>query len=160
MPDGDFWDETREFPASHASLMLARREVGQEAFERLYVALASRLHDTKRPMTPDLLPAAATEAGLMDLVDRALVEPQLAHAVIAEHQAARERDVFGVPTLSLEGSKVLYGPIIPLAPTGDEALEWWNHIRWLLERPDFFELKRWPRDLRPGQAASGPHEKM
>ena len=159
MPDGDYWDETREFPAAHVALMLAKREGGQESFERLYVALAGRLHDPKNPMTPDLLKAAADDAGLHDL-DRALVDPRLPHAVVAEYQAARERDVFGVPTLSLDGSKVLYGPIIPLAPTGQEALEWWTHVRWLLERPDFFELKRWPRDVRPGAAASGAREKM
>jgi predicted DsbA family dithiol-disulfide isomerase len=160
MPDGDYWDQTREFPTAHAALMLAQREGGQDPFERLYVSLADRLHDPKHPMTPELLTDAADDAGLHDLVDRARSDPGLSHAVIAEHQAARARDVFGVPTLSLDGSKVLYGPILPIAPSGDEALEWWNHIRWLLERPDFFELKRWPRDIRPGAAAPGDREKM
>ncbi len=158
-PDGDFWDETRQFGAAHTALVLARREGGDTAFEDLYVSLGRRLHDPKADMTPDVLTAAAADAGLGDVVDRALADPRLPHEVVAEYRAARDRDVFGVPTLSLDGSKVLYGPIIPSAPTGAGALEWWTHVSWLLKRPDFFELKRWPRDIRPGAARPG-HEKM
>lgn len=152
--DADFWDPTRSFGGAHVSLMLARREGGNQAFERLYVALGRRLHEPKTEMTPDILAAAVLDAGLGDLAERAVADPRLPHEVIGAHRSARARDVFGVPTLSLDGSKVLYGPIIPLAPLDDEALEWWAHIRWLLERPDFFELKRWPRDIRPGPVAT------
>lgn len=130
-------------------MLLARREGGNQAFEDLYVALGQMLHDDKEDMVPETLARAVSQSGLGDLVERAMAEPRLVHEVVGEHQAARARSVFGVPTLSLDGSKVLYGPILPLAPTDGDALEWWKHVRWLLERPDFFELKRWPRDIRP-----------
>jgi DSBA-like thioredoxin domain len=149
-PDADFWDKTRRFGEAHVALMLTREEGGNQAFEDLHVALGHRLHDKKEDMAPDTLAAAVADAGLGDLVERAMAEPRFVHQVVGEHQAARARSVFGVPTLSLDGSKVTYGPILPLAPADDEAIEWWTHIRWLLERPDFFELKRWPRDIKPG----------
>jgi hypothetical protein len=152
-PDADFWQDSRRFGEAHVSLMLARREGGNQAFEDLYVALGRRLHEPKADMSPEVLVQASSDAGLGDLSQRAIADSRLPQEVIGEHQAARARSVFGVPTLSLDGSKVLYGPILPLAPVGDEALEWWMHIRWLLERPDFFELKRWPRDIKPGVTA-------
>jgi hypothetical protein len=159
MPDADFWDETREFGEAHVALTLARREGGDGAFEDLYVSLGQRLHDPKARITREILALAAREAGLEGVVERALDDPRLPHEVVAEHQSARARDVFGVPTLSLDGSKVMYGPIIPSAPHGSEAMGWWTHVRWLLGRPDFFELKRWPRDIRPG-ARAAEREKM
>ena len=66
---------------------------------------------------------------------------------------ARGRSVFGVPTLQSADTKVLYGPIMALAPQGEEADRMWEHTLWLAERDDFFELKRWPRGIRPGQTA-------
>jgi hypothetical protein len=38
-----------------------------------------------------------------------------------------------------------------LAPEAEDAVELWEHTLWLAERPDFFELKRWPRGIRPGE---------
>jgi DSBA-like thioredoxin domain len=155
-PDADFWDPTRHFSEAHVALVLARREGGSQAFEDLYVAIGHHLHDQKQEMSPELLKEAIVDVGLGDLLERAIADPRLAHEVIGEHQAARAQSVFGVPTLALDDSKVLYGPIIPVAPADEEALEWWSHIRWLLERPDFFELKRWPRDIKPGSERMTP----
>jgi hypothetical protein len=59
--------------------------------------------------------------------------------------------VFGVPTLGIAELPVIYGPVFALAPDGEEAEELWEHTLWLMERPDFFEMKRWPRDIRPGE---------
>lgn len=136
------------------ALALARGEAGGSAFEALYVALGRRLHLEKDEISAPLLIEAAEEAGLGGLPERADAEADIVHEVVAEHLAARDRSVFGVPTFTIDGSKPAYGPILSLAPSGDEALAMWGHIRWLAERPEFFEMKRWPRDLRPG---NGPH---
>ena len=56
-----------------------------------------------------------------------------------------------MPTLGIAGLKVVYGPVFALAPDGEEAERLWEHTRWLAERPDFFEMKRWPRNIRPGE---------
>lgn len=136
------------------TLALARREAGGSAFEALYVALGRRLHLEKDEISELLLIEAAEEAGFAGLPERADAEADILDEVVAEHLAAKDRSVFGVPTFTIDGSKPAYGPILSLAPSGDDALSMWEHIRWLAERPEFFEMKRWPRDLRPGQ---GPH---
>ncbi|MGH2629063.1 MAG: hypothetical protein ACRDHI_00695, partial [Actinomycetota bacterium] len=100
-------------------------------------------------ISPDLARRAADAAGMPGLLDRALADPALGEDVIEEYERARELDAFGVPTLQLGDGPVMYGPIMPVAPNGDEALEWWQHVSWLLGRDDVYELKRWPRARRP-----------
>jgi predicted DsbA family dithiol-disulfide isomerase len=150
--DMPFWEASQLYGAAHVSLVLAERGSGTAGFEALYVALGRRLHEEREAMTPETLGAAAGEAELEGLVDRALTDPSLAVEVTERYRQARQRDVFGVPTVSIGGSKPAYGPIMSKAPTGADATSWWEHVRWLVERPEFFELKRWPRDLRPGEA--------
>ena len=149
--DLSFIDATATYGDALLSLALARREGGAGAFERPYVAIGERLHDRKEPMSPELLQLAAAAAGVPDVPPRAWSLPDLAHEVVAEFQAGRDASVFGVPTLEVDGAAPIYGPILPVAPVGDEALEWWAHVRWLAARSDFFELKRWPRTSRPGR---------
>lgn len=149
--DLSFHDAAATYGDALTALALARREGGADAFERLYVALGERLHDAKEPMSPELLRTAAADAAMPDLVALAAAQPDLAHEVVAEFEAGRDASVFGVPSLEVGGAPPIYGPILPVAPQGDEADEWWAHVRWLAERRDFFELKRWPRASRPGQ---------
>lgn len=152
-PDTPYWDACRRQGESLVALALARREGGNEAFERLYAALGRLLHDQRREIAPELVRAAAIEAAMADVVDRAIAMPELADQVRREFREAREQSVFGVPTLGIGDSKVVYGPIMALAPEGEEAERLWEHTRWMAERPDFFELKRWPRDIRPGETS-------
>lgn len=137
-----------------AALALARREGGPAAVAALYTEVGRRLHEDKRSMSDALLVEAAPDAGLGDLVERAQgpLRDDLGREILDEYLAARERDVFGVPTLAIEGDKVVYGPIIALAPTGEDALALWDQVKGLAGRGTFFELKRWPRDVRPGQS--------
>lgn len=138
------------------SLALARREGGNQAVEALLLALGELRHERKEEMSPELLRKAAADAGLSDLPDRALKKPDLPDEIIADYLEARALDVFGVPTVKIGGDKVVYGPIIAVGPTGNEGLELWEEVRRLSARPTFFELKRWPRDLRPGGHPVGP----
>ncbi len=140
---------------SLVALALARREGGNDAFERLYVPLGRRLHDEKLEMSPALVRKAAAEAGMPDIVDRAIDMPDLPDELRRAYQDARDLSAFGVPTLQIDDTKVMYGPVIAFAPEGEEAERLWEHTLWLAERPDFFELKRWPRDIRPGETAPG-----
>lgn len=151
-PDTPYWQACAQQGEALVTLLLARDEGGERAFHSLYAALAERLHKRKERMSPETLRAAATDVGLGELPDRAAATSALVDAVLAEHADARARDVFGVPTLQIGGSKVVYGPIQSVPPTAEEALAMWEHVRWLVERPELLELKRWPRDLRPGQA--------
>jgi predicted DsbA family dithiol-disulfide isomerase len=149
-PGLPFPEAAARYGRALVALALARRDDGAPAFEALYVAVGRRLHQEREEMSEALLIEATEEAGLSGLLDRADDGSHIVDEVVAEHLAARDRSVFGVPTFTIDGSKPAYGPILSLAPTGEEALSWWGHIRWLAERPEFFEMKRWPRDLRPG----------
>ena len=152
--DAPFWEASQRYGEAHVALLLAHREGGDQAFEAYYAAYGALRHDQRLELAPELASKAAVDAGMPDLVERAVKDPTLADAVREEYLAARELDVFGVPTLQLlPGGSVIYGPILPLAPTGDDADAWWTHVRFALERSDLYELKRWPRDRRPGAAS-------
>ena len=152
--DTPFWEACQRDGEALVALALARREGGNAALERLYEAIGARLHDQKREPSPEVVREAAAAVGTADVVDRAVAMDELADEVRREYLEARHGSVFGVPTLQIADTKVLYGPIMALAPEGDEAERLWEHVLWLAERPDFFELKRWPRDVRPGQTGS------
>jgi hypothetical protein len=149
-PETQFWEACQRHGESLVALALARREGGVDAFDRLYREIGRRLHDDKEETSPELVRAAAAAAGMPDVVDRAVDAPDVADEVRQEFLDARQESVFGVPTLGVAHLKVVYGPVFALAPDGDEAIHLWEHTMWLIERPDFFEMKRWPRDIRPG----------
>jgi Mycothiol-dependent nitroreductase Rv2466c len=156
-PELPFEEAAPTYGRALAALALARRKDGDEGLESLYLAIGQRLHDPKEPMSESLLDEAVGAAGypgLMDEVDRQLDD--LAADVVESYRAARERDVFGVPTLAIEDDKVIYGPVIAVAPTGEDGLALWEQVRGLADRDVFFELKRWPRDVRPGGRPIGP----
>jgi hypothetical protein len=146
----------RDAAAIHGDALVALRSVLRErpeAFDRLYTAIGERLHEHNREDSRALVREAAAEAGVSDLAERAFETPELGEEIVHEHALARTESVFGVPTLRIEGSKAAYGPLIARAPQGQDAAELWAHTRFFIERDDFFELKRWPRDVRPGALA-------
>jgi predicted DsbA family dithiol-disulfide isomerase len=151
--DAPFWEACTRHGESLVALALARREGGGEAFDRVYQELGRSLHDEKQETSPEMVRAAASAAGMPDLVDRAVATTELTEEVRQEFLDARRESVFGVPALGIADLKVVYGPVFALAPEREEAERLWEHTRWLAERPDFFEMKRWPRDIRPGETA-------
>lgn len=148
-----FWEACRRDGEALVALALARREGANAAFEKLYDAIGRRLHVEGQGSSPEVVRAAADDAGMPGIVDRAVAMSELTDEITKEFMDARGRSVFGVPTLQIGDAKVLYGPIMALAPQGEDADRMWEHTRWLAERDDFFELKRWPREIRPGQTA-------
>ncbi|HEX6844998.1 MAG TPA: hypothetical protein VF235_07785 [Actinomycetota bacterium] len=135
-----------------AALALAQREGGDAAYETLYVGICERLHDRNEPMSRALLDEAAASLD-GTLVARACgpLFEELGATVTAGWRAAREADVFGVPTLRIGDAKVVYGPILAAAPIGEDAARLWERVKGLADLDTFFELKRWPRDVRPGE---------
>ena len=149
--DVPFWEASALHGEAHTALIQAQREQGDEAFESLYVVLGTRLHTVGERVSPQLIREAASDAGLEGIVERSIDDPTVVAEIIEGQVTARDRSIFGVPTFTVAGSKPIYGPIVAVAPDEDDALGWWEHVRWLALRPNFFELKRWPRDLRPGR---------
>jgi predicted DsbA family dithiol-disulfide isomerase len=125
-------------------MALARREQGDEAVDRLYLALGQAKHDRKENLAErDVLLRAIAEAGLeASLLDRALADDSLAAELEQEEATIEQAGGFGVPTIVLEGRDPLFGPVVNPPATGEEAGEMWDHFVYFLQRPDFFELKR------------------
>lgn len=125
-------------------LALARREHGEDGVDRLYLALGQARHERKEDISQREVLAAALEAAGLDpaLLERALADASLAQEVEREHEAIAARGAFGVPTLVLDGCAPMFGPVINPVPTGEAAGLLWDHVRYLLEQPGFYELKR------------------
>lgn len=125
-------------------LVLARRRGGEEAVERLYVALGAARHERRHDLgDPATVQAALAEAGLSDtLYDDALADPSTEREYLAEHTEVVERGGFGVPTLVLDGRPPIFGPVIDPVPEGEEAGVLYDHVAALSRIPTFFELKR------------------
>jgi predicted DsbA family dithiol-disulfide isomerase len=151
--DDPLTDESAKSVPALRALALAGREGGQDAIDRLYRAIGSRIHDGDATLTPETLDAAVSEAGLpADLVRRAMADPSTADEVRAQHgEAADAVEAFGVPTIVLESGRGIFGPVVAVAPTGEAAGELWDRVRWLADLDGFFELKR-ERDRRAGDA--------
>ncbi len=132
--------------AALRTLALARREGGNEAIEKLYVALGNAQHGRKESINKqNILDACATEAGLgTGFVAKALADDSTAQDVLNDHEEAVKRyHAFGVPTIAFEGSEVgFYGPIIHTVPHGAEVGEMWDYTAYALRQPNLFELKR------------------
>ncbi|HVA88653.1 MAG TPA: DsbA family protein, partial [Chloroflexota bacterium] len=130
-----------EADAALRALWLARKEGGQEAIDRLYLALGRASHDRQADLrSHDVLIAAAAQAELdPTLVDRAVADPATSKAVLEEHHDAEQRlQAFGVPWLVVEDQDFgFYGPIVDEVPEGQAALDLWEHSSWLLRQPHF-----------------------
>src|SRR5689334_15951412 len=91
------------------TLALARRQKGNEALEKLYVALGNAAHGRKENISErSVVEAAAQEAGLgSDFVAQALADESTVQEVLSDHKEAVDRyAAFGVPTIAFEGSTV------------------------------------------------------
>lgn len=131
-------------------VVLAGREGGNDAVERLYEVLGRAMHeqdvDIREPgVFRQALHDALSEAGLdPTLVDRALDDPStLAEAKDANRRAREEYGAYGVPWLVAGNSTFGFnGPVIDTVPEGETAFELWQHVSWLLTQPYFYEIKR------------------
>jgi hypothetical protein len=90
-----------------------------------------------------LLEAVLGEAGL----DAAVIDASLADATVdeeirADHQRVLDLGGFGVPTLVLDGTTPLFGPVIAPAPTGPAAGRLWDLVAGWSEYPNLYELRR------------------
>ena len=143
----------------------------QESNDRvaaLYTAVGTRFHHsdhgllapTRRPDGPGIL--AGLVAALPDaplLIEEALEETGLAadyvkafsdsswDAVIRESHdqvpaGDQTQELIGVPTISVDGSAALFGPVISHYPDGEKAGKLWDPFATLALEPTFFELKR------------------
>lgn len=144
--DDPLADEHAQSDAVLRALVLARREAGNEAVDRLYLALGRARHERRENLKDEhVVQAALQEAGLdRALLARALDDPATDEEVRREHREGVERyGAFGVPWLVLGDQPFgFYGPVLSVVPTGAAAGELWDHASFLLAQPYLYELKR------------------
>ena len=62
--------------------------------------------------------------------------------VKADHQRVVDLGGYGVPTMVLDGTTPLFGPVITPAPTGAAAGRLWDLVVGWSEFPHLYELRR------------------
>jgi 2-hydroxychromene-2-carboxylate isomerase len=130
------------------SLVMARRTAGNEALDRLYVAFGNVFHgEMKRQeiLEPDIQARCLEAAGLPSgLSEDAMADASTEEELVGDTKAAMEKlNVFGVPTLAFQDSKIaFFGPVINSVPDGQDALALWDIVKPALRVPFLFEFKR------------------
>ena len=128
------------------TLLLARERGGQEAIDRLYLALGRARHDRQEDLSSmGTIEAALEEAKLeRGLAQQAIDNPSTAQRVLEEHRdAVTLYGAFGVPWLVLDDNSFgFFGPVIDEIQDAETARTLWEHISWLLTQPAFYEMKR------------------
>ena len=148
----NYVEEQPAFLAPLRVAALADREGGNEAVDRVYVAIGTAIHESgadvqvrEAGVLERLIPEVLAQAGLdASLYQRALADPATLEAVRADYDEAKGRfAAFGVPWLVLDGHDLgFFGPVVDVPPTGQEALDLWAHTAWMITRPYLYELKR------------------
>lgn len=130
-----------------------RKEFGNEGVGTLYTVMGSRYHhdeedidepqDLEKILEACGLPARLAAAADDDSFDK-VIQADMDQAI-----AKAGRDV-GVPQIVLDGGKGpgFFGPVMSPAPTGEDAVKFWDAIIAAGSVPGFFELKR-TRDIGP-----------
>jgi predicted DsbA family dithiol-disulfide isomerase len=126
-------------------LVVARRLGGNAAVDRLFVALGNVLHGSREDIWDVRIQARCLEAAGLptNLFDVALRDPNTEAAVVAETQAALALGALGTPSLAISGTdSCLLGPIIGRVPSGEDALQLWDHVHFALTQAYVYEMKR------------------
>jgi 2-hydroxychromene-2-carboxylate isomerase len=130
--------------------VLARREGGNEAVDKLYQVIGNAIHSrgiaTYRDGMPmDIIKGDLEAAGLeAAILDRALDDASTLSDMQTEHaQAVAKYKAYGVPWLIVDENDFGFnGPVMTEVPQGETALKLWESLSWVLTQPYFYELKR------------------
>lgn len=124
--------------------LLRRRADGNEAVDRFYAAAGKALHeDGLKVHTPEGVADVLESVGLdPSTVEAAIADETTNDDVLADHTAALALGGYGVPTLLLDGTTPLFGPVITPAPVGEEAGRLWDLVAGWADFPHLYELRR------------------
>lgn len=140
----DVLDDPKDVGATALrTLAFVKNAHGNQRSGELYAAMGNQSHEVPRRLTNRLVRAALKDAGWdAKLVEEAMSDEETKQTVLRDHHlAADEVGAFGVPTVMLESGRAIFGPVVTDEGT-TQALELWDHVRWLIDNAGFFELKR------------------
>ena len=162
------WLRLHELAKRFARTVAAVSErCGADAVGPFYTALGSRIHGPDGHFASVLAapPDALTDARVAALeqarpvIEGALAETGLPADLLTAMEAPEwddwlraahervpsgrfERQLMGVPMLSINGSAAVFGPVMGESPQGEAAGELWDAFRVLALTDTFFEVKR------------------
>lgn len=110
-------------------------------FMKLVDAYLANAEDVK-PKVVEALAAAGLDAGYIDAFDDDAFDQVLGDSHLAVPAGEQKQELIGVPTISVDGSAALFGPVISEVPEGEHVVKLWEAFSTLALNPDFFELKR------------------
>jgi 2-hydroxychromene-2-carboxylate isomerase len=123
---------------------LRRGPGGNDAVDRFYAGAGRALHEEGRKVhTPEEAVKVLAAAGLDPAsVDSAIADQTTHDDVRADHQRVLDLGGFGVPTMVLDGTAVLFGPVVTPAPEGEQAGRMWDLVAGWAEFPHLYEMRR------------------
>jgi hypothetical protein len=120
---------------------------GDGPIARLYTEVGTRFHlqeDTTLDAIAGALEAASLDAGYLAAAHDVRWDGEIRWSMDEAIRAVG--DDVGVPILVFDGvgdgTVGLGGPVMEPVPTGEAALELWDHVVALARTPGFYELKR------------------
>ncbi len=146
-PGRQVWDRPAGFESAtleaFAGAEAARRQGQPERWGALHMAMLHARHVENAGLTAALVERLAGETGFdVDRFRRDVADPTILQALAEQHEEAVSRGVFGTPTIFFENGRGAYLKMLP-APTGDEALAAWDHLRPLIAEHAYLqEVKR------------------
>jgi 2-hydroxychromene-2-carboxylate isomerase len=140
------WERTWSYGWSllRVAALLRRAPDGNDAVDRFYAAAGRALHEEgSKVHTPEGASEVLVSVGLDPAaVEEAMADLSTHDDVCADHERVLGLGGYGVPTLVLDGSTVLFGPVVTPAPTGDAAGRLWDLVAGWAEFPHLYELRR------------------
>ncbi len=117
---------------------LAAKQVAGDDFATAVL----RSRDAMFEATRNGLAEAGLDEGFADRFD----DPHMDDVLLASHarvpSGGHAQELIGVPTISVDGSVGLFGPVLTEIPPGPRAVTAWNAFAALAQEPAFYELKR------------------
>ncbi len=124
-----------------------RRDYGNEGVDKLYTAMGALYHHDEEDIHDITVVEQALEVcNFPSRFSLAIGEPSWDDDIQADMDLAiaKAGDDVGVPLIVLEGGQGpgFFGPVMSPAPTGKDAVAFWDAIIAAGGFPGFFELKR------------------
>jgi predicted DsbA family dithiol-disulfide isomerase len=138
------WERPWSYGWSMLRVAAMLRRISEDEVGRFYAVAGAALHEDGRPVqNRAVLEAVLFEGGFdATVVDASLTDPTVDEEIRADHQRVLDLGGFGVPTLVLDGTTPLFGPVVAPAPTGPAAARLWDLVAGWTEYPHLFELRR------------------
>jgi hypothetical protein len=130
-----------------------RSEFGNDGAGKIYTGLGARYHHDQedidvRSAIEEILQACGFPPRLAEAAEDEIWDKHIATDM--DHAIAKAGAHVGVPLIVLDGGKGagFFGPVMSPAPTGKDAVKFWDAIMAVGGTSGFFELKR-TREIGP-----------